>query len=314
MADRIPPPRDVFEHFDIAGAELDARLASARSPDYWRRLAPAVSIASPGSSAPTTSAVMAPAVEEELADRFGREGYFVTPPLVPVEIVARLRATVRDVMTAGWPAVFAFVYDEFWSVSRLPALANLFSRVLGAGYRQSPFVWLHVVPGYRGAAGWPPHVDNTGRDLRLTVWIALTDATTDTGCMAIVPRHLAPSGDARWFQRASLEIGDVFHVLHASRPLPAPAGSVLAWDVGLLHWGAPRQAAGDPRVSLSMELVPSTASADVLVDTWPCAGAELPSFGDRLGVIASAIALYHANDPRARRFAPLADRLLADKR
>jgi len=186
----------------------------------------------------------------------------------------------------------------------------LFAAVLGTAYRQTPFVWIHVVSGPRGAAGWPPHVDNRGDDFRLTVWIPLTDATVDTGCMCLIPKHLVPPDEGtRWYDRSTLSMSEMRGLLHVSRPLPAGAGAVVAWDAGLMHWGSARQLAGDPRISLSMELVPAAAGPGVLDRTLGVVDVALPTLDERLRIIAAAIALYHPSEPRVGRYTTLAERL-----
>jgi ectoine hydroxylase-related dioxygenase (phytanoyl-CoA dioxygenase family) len=142
------------------------------------------------------------------------------------------------------------------------------------------------------------------------MWVALSDATVDTGCMCVVPKHAA-GGAERWYRRETLEMREVLSLLHASRALPVRAGGTLGWEAGLVHWGSARLADGEPRVSISMEFVPATAGTAVLAGALSCHDGRLPTLEERLSVIARSIALYHRTDARAGRYAELAEALAA---
>ncbi len=304
--------RDLFESARLRGTELETHLERAVSPDYWRTLAPTLSVAAADSRGPIAIEPPEPARRDEIVRRFGSEGYLKLERAVPTSAAAAMLAGVQAVDRAGWPPVFAWVYDELWQIARHPALVDLFSAILGPGYRQTPYLWTHIVARARGESGWAPHVDNNGDTLRLTVWVALSNATTDEGCMHVVPLdRVLPSSSGDWFEKPALAMGDVLALLQASRALPVLQGSILAWNARVVHWGSARQEAGDPRVSMSMELVGADAPPSVLSDTLAAGRADrLPSFEERLWVIANAIAEYHAIDCRAARHVTLAERLL----
>ena len=79
----------------------------------------------------------------------------------------------------------------------------------------------------------------------LCVWMPVTDATLDSGCLYVLPRgadkcwndpthpdHLRPA-------EAEPGGGAALHFpLACARPLPALAGSVCAWAGNTVHWGA----------------------------------------------------------------------------
>jgi ectoine hydroxylase-related dioxygenase (phytanoyl-CoA dioxygenase family) len=112
---------------------------------------------------------------------------------------------------------------------------------LGNGYRALPDFWVwHVVPS-ESAYGWSPHRDRVQPTLdrnnaphSLTVWVPFTDATPLNGCIYMLPAHL----DDRFKQRIWDGEGNN-QVLQPQniRALPAPAGSLLAWNQAVLHWG-----------------------------------------------------------------------------
>ena len=303
--------RELLDGMRLAPAELLVRLEQAVSPEYWRTLAPALTVAGQGAAEPAFVTEVDAATRRATLSRFETEGYFVLPPLVSVPLLERLRHAVTALGAAGWPPVFVWMYDEVWRVPRLQTLVTLVSEILGADYVQTPNVWTHVVPGYRGAMGWRPHVDHQGADSRLTVWVPLTDATVDTGCLCVVPKHLVPRSVAgRWYDRPTLDMREAMDVVHAARPLPAAAGSVLGWDTGLLHWGAARERAGEPRVSVSMEFAVASGGDILDGERFPVRSGEVPSLEARLRTIARSIVSYFGSDPRAGSFLDLADALV----
>jgi hypothetical protein len=305
--------RALLESIRLREPELERHLDCALSPAYWRALVPELSIGADPSHRRTAErpSRLEPGDRDRLLTGFSVEGLLQTPPLIDALDTARMRSAVVALTRADWPPVFSWIYDEFWRVPRAPALTDLFTAILGEGYWQTAHVWTHVVAGRRGSSGWRPHVDYAGSDTRLTVWIALSDATIDSGCMCVIPRHLVPAGVAgRWYDLTAFDKRDVMDLLHASRPLPVPAGAVLAWDAGLMHWGSARQTSGEPRISYSMELAPGTADASMSGPTLAGGGSSLPSHEERLAIIAKAVLLYQPSEPRAVRYAELCDRLL----
>jgi len=305
--------RALLESIRLREPELERHLDCALSPSYWRALVPELSVGADVAHGGTADEI--PGLERDARDQilagFSVEGLLETPPLLDAVETARLRAAVLALTRADWPPVFSWIYDEFWRVPRTAALTGLFTAILGEGYRQTAQVWTHVVAGRRGSSEWRPHVDYAGSDRRLTVWIALSEATVDSGCMCVIPRHLVPPAVAgRWQDLAAFERRDVMDLLRASRPLPVPAGAVLAWDAGLMHWGSTRQTSGEPRISYSMEFAPAGTDAAVIGPTLPGGGSTLPGHEERLAIIAKAVLLYQPSEPRAVRYAGLCERLL----
>jgi len=119
----------------------------------------------------------------------------------------------------------------------------------------------HVPAGADGRALWAassPHRDRMAPDARtlahdvpsiLTVWMPLTDVTTEHSCIYVVPA----SADAG-FYRGDPDVSDTFR-LQDVRALPAEAGSVLAWSSHLIHWGsASSRFVTTPRIAVNMYL------------------------------------------------------------
>jgi hypothetical protein len=206
-----------------------------------------------------------------------------------------MRSAVMTVKSAGWPPVFAFVYDEFWTVWQLPLLTSLVGDVLGSPVHMRARVWTYYVHPVRGARGWPPHAEEYGAR-GLTIWIPLTDATLDNGCIYVVPKDLIAGhvDVAGVFRAREVASETASTLLHASRALPAAAGSMLAWDFDVIHWGSVVLRAAEPRISISAEFVPPPTEAADAPLIRPVD--RVPSFRDRVRVIAANISWFAKND------------------
>ncbi|MEW5852208.1 MAG: phytanoyl-CoA dioxygenase family protein [Myxococcota bacterium] len=236
----------------------EERLALARDPGYWRELDATLHVG-----------VDNPPVRGDNVDTSGaradllRDGFFQLPNILDTSTLHTLHRCIQVVTERGWPGVFAFMYDEMWHALRQPAFHGLLQGLLGPRYRQLPRIWTHVVPVREGARGWPPHVDYVVRPSseeevpeRLTLWVALTDATTDNGCLYVIPRHRAPELSRRFHDENTLRMEEAITLLHAAQALPVTAGTVVGWGFDLVHWGghSTGRAAG-PRVAISLELL-----------------------------------------------------------
>ncbi|WP_366656804.1 phytanoyl-CoA dioxygenase family protein [Fodinicurvata sp. EGI_FJ10296] len=174
-----------------------------------------------------------------------RDGYFALRPHFERTPIDRLARGVEALTRCSHPPVSIFMFDEAWDLVR--AVAPIARYLLGDTARLLPHLWAwHVGPGGT-RSGWPPHCDADGETvldaggmemlMSLSLWIPLTDATPENGCMTVLPSGAAPG---------------------AGRPLPiclpAPAGSVLGWRQDVWHWGGTaREVASGPRLSLALE-------------------------------------------------------------
>ncbi len=300
----------LLEETHLRDGEISSRLKLATSESYWKELNPSLSIAGSG----PTQVVEATAVEAEqvtqLQQQFLRQGYFKTEPVLAEPLLGIMRDCVETVRRENWPATFAYVYDEFWAVARVLSVARLLSRLLGSEYRQTSNIWTHYVPPRGGASGFKPHIDNPGFPHRLTLWISLSDATLDNGCIYVIPRDLIPTGIGEAFvNSATLERDQVAALLQGSRAIPTRAGEISGWDFDVIHWGSINRA-GRPRISISMEFVgqdAETTDYDLpLLDV----GASQPTMAQRLNAIGKALLAYDRFEPAAARYSEFARRLL----
>lgn len=297
---------EMLDGVELSRSEIDGLAARAHDGAYWTGLAPGLAIGGP---APSVTAAADPGGEARAAaERLGRDRYFSTAPILDGVALAELNRAIDTVRAAGWPPVFALVYDAFWTTVRHPAIAYIASARLGDGYRQIPHVWVHLVPARAGALGWMPHFDGL-RARRLTVWIALTDATVDNGCIHLIPPDALPESFRTVDVDATVAMRDVQRAMHATRALQAAAGSLLGWDFDVFHWGGRAAAPQTERRSISLEFL--AGEEPPLADETPLIGVvgPLPSFSTRLDVIARALTSYAAREASLRRFRALAPRL-----
>jgi hypothetical protein len=287
---------------------LRAHAADVRDPEFWRRLNPGLTI----SERPMAAAPAPLAVDQSTTARAARqivdEGYFQTPPVVPVERLAALRAGAGRVVDAGFPPGFACVYDEFYQAFQ--GLEPLFTPLLGERYLMVlQGLWTYVVPAgdpaYRQWTTVAPHRDTLGPDARvvarqmpgiINVWIPLTDVSTLDSCIYVVP---AP-GDPDYHSSDRRIRPDRFR-LQDVRALPAARGSVLGWTTHLVHWGSRSSAfAAGPRMAITVyfqrrDAAPMHAATVEL-------GAPIP-FGARLEWIARSLGIADLWDKMKERHA-----------
>ena len=303
----------LLEETRLTQSEVSERLAQAQDPAYWRNLSPSLSINGENAGDEIETSLLTPGAQADLQKEFDREGYFQIDSVLSKTTAAELKAGVEIVRGAGWPPVFSFVYDQFWLPVRTTLLERALSAILGAGYKQTCYLWAHYVCPLRGAHGWPPHVDYAGRRNRVNVWLALNDATLDNGCMYLIPKDLTPPGIAENFLKIdSFSFADMKTLLQGGRALPVRTGAALGWGPEVIHWGSYHKGQHrNPRFSISMEFVGASEKQKddepPLLDTTK----SLPTFEQRLYSIAQGILVYQKSETLLIRYLDLAQRLLA---
>lgn len=296
---------DIIRGLEMTPGEVADRLALARDIEYWRRVTTGAAIG--GGGAAPTFAVDEPGLRAA-ASQLRHDGYFRTPPLLSADTLALVNRAVESVMAAGWPAVFAMLYDELWRCCRLPAIARLLEGHFGSEFSQIPHLWVHIVPAVSGALGWMPHFDGF-RQGRVSVWLALTDATVDNGCIHIVPPDALPAVFRTTDIDETVVMRDVLKAMQGTRAMPVAAGAALGWEFDVFHWGGRAVNPREPRRAISMEFLssahPPESDETRLLDV----SGPLPSFGERLRIVAGALQIYAKREPVMRRFRALADQL-----
>jgi hypothetical protein len=242
-----------------AERELQKRMADVRDAGFWRALNPDLTISDfplagrRERTAPTDAAV-ARCRAQLLAD-----GYLHSPPLVPRGETARLAAGIERIVAHGLPAALAAVYDEYYNV--FTGMESVFAPLLGPDYIMvtQGVAAFYVPAGADGRSLWSassPHRDRMGPDARtlahdvpsiLTLWLPVTDVTTEHSCIYVVPAPADPG-----FYSADMNVEGKFRYQDI-RALPAEAGSVLSWSSHLLHWGSSASPfAATPRMAVTM--------------------------------------------------------------
>lgn len=305
----------LMESAQLPASQVDSLFARAMDIDWWRRLNPHLSLETGTSEAGTSAQVLEPEPlpPDEIArhsDQLAQEGFFQTSAVLDPAIVARMRQCIEGLRNEKFPPVFSFVYDEFWQVMRTPSLTRLIGGFLGEDWRQTATNWAFYVPAAKGAGGWEPHSDDadTVSRSRLTVWIPLSEATVENGCMYVVPRdRMPPTLPPNYFAINGATRDEINGLLRAVQALPSPPGALLGWDHQLIHWGSMATGRGTPRISIAAVFVgrdESPRPGEHRIDP-----TRLPSFHERMRMIAEAILEYPRTEPLIRRYAGLAARL-----
>lgn len=264
---------------------LSAQDAELR--DFWRDLCPGMSIEGTATAVPANVGD----TDAYFSD-LKREGYLQIPDALSEATIAPVRTAVSTLFTRQIPLPFAFVYDEPWLAFQ--GLSEILSKTLGADYRALPDFWVWHVNPNENAAGWGPHRDRVIPTLdadnsphTLTVWIPFTDATPLNGCMYVLPAH----HDERFDQRRwDGQDNNVVYNPQNIRALPATAGSLLAWNQAVLHWGGRGSRLGKAaRISAAFEFQRGDRAPfnSPLLDP-----GRLPPFTERLGLIGKQVLQY----------------------
>jgi hypothetical protein len=285
----------------LAGDDVAARFGDA---EHWRRLNPQLTVAG---GDPIDELEIPDVARRRIREEIVREGYFRLEETVPPAVASGLRLAVERLRALKLPPIFIFVYDEAW---RLGArLAPALRALLGGPYAQVPGFWVWHLDARREAAGWPPHRDlgphavyPGGAPKIVTLWIPLSDATPENGCIYIVPRHLDTPG---------LSPAD----LQSIRALPARAGTVLGWAHDVLHWsGRASVRSQSDRVSFAIEFQRTDLDGPLLDGppyTEPLLDARVPPpFEQRLSLIGQQVLVYSTRYQMPPRLLDVARRLV----
>lgn len=287
---RPSPPSPEAAYF--AGVpNLGAHLAPIESPDFWRRLNPHLTITNAPFAAHRTEYPFPARDIERARLQIREDGYLQCGPGVPAENCRALSTAMARIIEARYHPMFLAVYDEYWHVMR--GIAPVLAPILGARFRVLGDFWIWCISHHTASAGWRPHRDHqfprrvTVRQdrspLLLTVWIPFTDATPLNGCIYLLPVSRDPDVPDRLDANVIRNLQDV-------RALPAPAGSVLAWNQYAMHWGgSASQWADGPRMSTGIYV---QAGGPPLFTNKPIDFGRALPFKTRMGLIAADLLLY----------------------
>jgi len=196
---------------------------------------------------------------EDVGDRIVNDGYFHVPFdswNLPLDEMAKCIEKLKEL---DMQPVWCFMYDEFWLLTiRIDAYIK---SLLGERYHKLPDMWAWHIDPAKEERGWEAHKDrdfgtlwDDGSPKSISVWIPLSDATTENGCMYVVPA----SKDPNYTKTDHLYYADWEEHFYENDKvaIEAKAGDILIWNQQLLHWGGkPTNKNASPRISVSVEFV-----------------------------------------------------------
>ena len=277
--------------FDVA--TLIPHLGRVENADYWRQLAPGAAITDAPFRATPRAAALSPEARERYLMRLHADGYFQTPGAIPDSALEEMKQCVENVMGAGFPPIFALVYDVFFRA--LGGFDDVLTATLGADYYLIPNFWVYHVATDDDDRGFEPHrdaeyadtLDANGLPTVLTAWIAVTEATPLNGCIYLLPRGRDPE-----YQDAVHDLDKTASKfdLHNVRALPAQPGTMSCWDQYVYHWGSrSSRFAPIPRISYAMYFQRGDVAR---LDPTALRPASQLTFAQRLGIICKGIMRY----------------------
>ncbi|WP_020590476.1 phytanoyl-CoA dioxygenase family protein [Kiloniella laminariae] len=224
-----------------------------RDLGFWRKLNPELSITNTPKESPALPGIDEPCLEQ-VSDTLWQDGYLSCPELYPESELAPLRQAMTRLQQHNLPQAFIYLYDEVWQL--FLRARPLLSHYLGDQYRILPHFWAWYIEAGKGT-GWPPHRDSADQSVinlygqemlvSLSLWLPLTDATLQNGCMSILPKSCENTYEPLLTDQGQIRLQDAL-------ALPAKAGSLLGWRQDLYHWGGrSHRTAQGPRLSLSLE-------------------------------------------------------------
>lgn len=266
-----------------------AALASMmRDEGFWK------AIAGPP-DAPRTARSFDASVLDSVRRALRTEGYFRLDGVFAPGELAFVEHAIGALHRFGLPALFVFAYESPWDV--FTSLGALLGGILGQPYRPLAAFWAWRVDPASEESGWPKHrdrssvtLDANGDPKVVTLWVSVTEATLDNGCIRVVP---APR-DPDYADPSKTTVTGSVACDEAAVPLLAEPGTVLGWTHQLVHWGGrASKAARVPRISLSAEFQRADGAPldDVLA-------ASPPSLEERLALIGAQLLKYrHIQSP-----------------
>tara|TARA_B110000971_G_scaffold179086_1_gene185265 strand:+ start:3440 stop:4351 length:912 start_codon:yes stop_codon:yes gene_type:complete len=220
--------------------------------------------------------------------RLINEGFIQMPQLPWDNWFIDLKEAIELFERLSIPLPFIFVYCEPWLL--VSKLNIVIKKLFGESYYLLPDFWVWHVDPNKEAAGWMPHRDKgpnalfqNGAPKSLTIWIPITDATIENGCMYVLPANRDPSYVSGGFDKEKLDMQNIV-------ALPASAGSPLIWNQGVLHWGSRSlHRNSPPRMSVAFEV--QIANVDPFNQPL-IKPLEIPNFEDRLKLICKQVLQY----------------------
>jgi hypothetical protein len=295
----------VGQHTALTDIEARSLCEQALRPEFWISLCDWMTISSTRSPVQNDRCINVDI--EEAIDDYRNYGHCIVDEAFARSDIECLRSAVTRVHEGGWPMIFAFLYDQFWTLTQSPKLDAFAKALLGLEYQPTISFWVNYVPAQPGSSGFPPHLDDVRPGHHaVTCWIPLTLSTPDNGCVYVVEQNPHAPGAAASLVGDNVPLKNVLNALLHVRALPAKPGSFLAWPNNTLHWGG-MFLRGEARLSLSYHLTGADYdNIDPALRLALIPDQPLPSFEQRLRWVSRSMLRFRARDPLLERFAPLA--------
>lgn len=261
----------------------DDLLHHIQDRTFWRDFAPALSISDAPAAVPP--APRAPMADKRRRIRLVNEGYLHVTDLNAEAPFAEMAQAMERLRDMGLPPAFIAVFDEPWALCA--RMRSLMDNLFDSEAALVPDFWGWVIRP--GEAGFTPHRDRPegaiqadGQPITLTVWMPLTEARPDNGCICVYPANV-DTGYLNPHVTPTVSYQDI-------RAVPAQAGDLVIWTGRVVHWGGSSSTyATGNRISIAWEFQ-DKASPPVeghLMEKYP----DIP-FETRLGLIARQIGFY----------------------
>lgn len=265
---------------DISPEKL---IECIQDEDFWREFAPSLTVSdAPGKTLP---APREHAVDMKLRTRLVHEGYLHIKNSIETSKLPKMADAMERLRDIGLPPAFIGIYDEPWSLCA--QMRTLMDHLFESEAVLVPDFWGWVIRS--GEAGFSPHRDRPdgaieadGQPITLTVWMPVTQASPENGCISVYPANY---DEGYLSQSAQPEL-----ILQNIRAVPAEPGDIVLWTGRTIHWGgACSEFSAHNRISIAWEFQnrfkPSVA--DFTMENYPDI-----NFPTRLGLISRQIGFY----------------------
>jgi hypothetical protein len=200
---------------------------------------------------------------EDLSERILKDGYFhiqFDSWQLPLDEMSKCIEKLKEL---DMHPVWCFMYDEFWLLTT--KIHEHIKSILGENYSKLPAIWAWHIDPAKEERGWKIHregypnsVFDDGTPKTVTIWIPLSDATYENGCICVVPipnDYNFGNTDESFYAYQSEDFYDNSKIM-----LEAKAGDVLGWHPQILHWGkTSTNKNATPRISISVEFISDRA-------------------------------------------------------
>jgi hypothetical protein len=262
-------------------------LDSLSDQGFFNKLIPSLEIGLLKSFKENQSLLFCEETMKREQQRLDFDGHFIFKNTLKMDTLKKLKKAILILEENNLPAIFISLYDEFWQL--VHDLNPIGSGLLGEDYMIFPDFWVWNVDHKKQSSGWRPHresivesSDSSYPTKSISLWISLTEATTENGCMYILPK----SKDRGYPSSIVFDI----NTLQDVKALPVPAGSIIGWNQSVFHWGSSNsRLACDSRMSFAMELRKVSDRDEI---PFMIASHKVPSFNERVHLVAMQFVNY----------------------